>query len=382
MPFYMNEPTFNGSNISFSWDQSESLIGQSLVYDLDISTTKEFQAGTIVESIKNIAEIQYTLNWTHPAGTYYFRVRSRDVSNPQSWQDAADYDYNLTHDGSYLPIYGVKKMVVTTSGGMTANATDDQASVQLGNTVLVDVLANDSGTGITIAEVDDVWTGSVSIANGQIRYIANGSYTGNINIYYSISDSLGNVDWAKITMNISQSSPIFSAIDDSAIVNVGDTVLVDVLANDSGTGITIAEVDNVWTGSVSIVNGKIKYIASGTYTGTINIYYSISDSASNVDWAKISMNITQGAPTFAANDDSVTVKVGSTILIDALANDTGTGISLSEVDDVWSGSASIVNGKIEYIASGAATSFVNIYYGITDSNGDVDWAKVVVHITQ
>jgi len=278
--------------------------------------------------------------------------------------------------------YFVKKMVVTTSGGMTANANDDQASVQIGNTVLVDVLANDSGTGITIAEVDDVWTGSVSIANGQIKYIASGSYTGNINIYYSISDSAGNVDWAKITMNITQGTLIFAANDDSATVKVGDAVLVDVLANDTGSGISISAVDSVWTGSASIVNGKIKYVASGSYTGTINIYYDITDSAGNVAWAKISMNITQGAPIFAANDDSATVKTGNTILIDALANDTGTGISIYEVDDVWSGSASIVNGKIEYIASGAATSSVNVYYGITNSNGDVDWAKVVVKITQ
>jgi len=83
----------------------------------------------------------------------------------------------------------------------------------------------------------------------------------------------------------------------------------------------------------------------------------------------------------SANNDTATVKQGNTVIIDVLANDTGSGLSIDAVDDVWTGSISSINGKIEYVANGNYTGIVDVWYGAIDSNGDADWAKISINIT-
>lgn len=115
MIFYMNEPQFlANSTIQFSWEKSVSLHAQTISYDLEISTTKEFKPNTIIESIKNISSTRYTLTWSRPKGTYFFRVISRDTANPEKhWQNAANEE--LLFD-NYADLYGVKKLIVTEDG--------------------------------------------------------------------------------------------------------------------------------------------------------------------------------------------------------------------------------------------------------------------------
>jgi len=118
MPFYMDKAQFlSNHQIKFSWTPAVSLNNQAIVYEIEIATTADFKAGTIISKIPNISTTEHTLTWTHPKGQYFFRVRARDAANPQlHWQEATNDDDGLKY-ASGVEIYGVRKMYVAEDGG-------------------------------------------------------------------------------------------------------------------------------------------------------------------------------------------------------------------------------------------------------------------------
>ena len=181
MPFWMDAPIFKPNHdILFQWSESESLTGQTIQYDLEVSTTKDFKAGTIVETKTGISQNKYTLHWTHPKGNYFFRVRARDAYNPQSWQEASNDDDNLVYDGSDLTIYGVKKMYVPTDGDSTPPPSGNVVSNPV-NSILVDGDNSDwNGLQLFATDPDDIPSGVNNIADWSRAGIAHTSQ----NVYF------------------------------------------------------------------------------------------------------------------------------------------------------------------------------------------------------
>jgi hypothetical protein len=97
MPFYMDTPIFENGNIKLDWDPSYDLQGDAIHYDLDISTTPDFQAGTIKLSVQGLTTNSYLTHWEHPAGQYYYRVIARDSA--AHWQNSSEsYTVNEGQD--------------------------------------------------------------------------------------------------------------------------------------------------------------------------------------------------------------------------------------------------------------------------------------------
>ncbi|MEB8433421.1 CotH kinase family protein [Cocleimonas sp. KMM 6892] len=114
MPFYTNTPSIGEDSILFSWEESESLTGQTISYDLELATTPEFTPGTVVEVITGISQLSYRLDWGHPAGTYYSRLTARDSANPQnSWMTSLDSSIQLSN---YESAHGVRALYVNIDG--------------------------------------------------------------------------------------------------------------------------------------------------------------------------------------------------------------------------------------------------------------------------
>ena len=291
MPFTMKKPIFQANNnIKFSWSESISLNNQAIVYDIDIATSKEFAAGTIVESVTNISGTDYTLHWTHALGDYFYRVRSRDANNANHWQEAKNLE--LSYDNG-IELFGVSKITITGIDPVLLQANQDQITATSGIATTIDVVANDTGNNnISISWFDNPSNGSITVVNNKLVYTSNQGFIGTEDLWYQIVDSSGQSDWGNLLITvIAGGNNILHANNDTVTVKRGNTVFIDALANDSGTDITLAEVDDVWSGSISIVNGKIKYVASGNTTSTVDVWYSISD-GNNEDWALISINIT------------------------------------------------------------------------------------------
>ena len=385
MPFYLNEAVNKGNhNYQFKWQKSESLTGQTIEYELEISTDKLFSNGTIIEKISHLSNNQYTLNWTHPAGTYYYRVRARDAANPQKyWQDAQN-DEGLDYNG--LEIYGVRKLIINDGGVTPLKANKDEVNATNGVALSIDVLANDTGTNLTIGWYDEPLNGVMQKQNNKLIYTANQGFSGIEDLWYEIVDASGASTWGQLIINVSAGgggSSILKANKDEITVSSGSTTTIDVLANDTGSNLHIIWYDAPLNGSINQVNNQLVYTANQSFSGTEDVWYKISDASGQTTWGQLLIYVTgSSTPVVKANNDTASVKLGDTILIDVLANDTGSRIVLSEIDEVWTGSIAITNGQIKYTANGTYTGTVNTWYKITDSNGNNgSWAKISITIT-
>ena len=154
------------------------------------------------------------------------------------------------------------------------------------------------------------------------------------------------------------------------------------LANDTGASLTLGWFDEPLNGTMVISNNKFTFTPDPNFTGTEDLWYEVRDSSGQTDWGNLVITVTpSGNVVLKANNDTATVKLGNTVSINVLANDTGNNLTLYAVDDVWTGSISIVNSKVEYVASGNDAGHVNVWYGVKDSYGDEDWAMITISIT-
>lgn len=85
------------------------------------------------------------------------------------------------------------------------------------------------------------------------------------------------------------------AINDSASVQPNMTVYVPVLANDTGSGLTITATGSLTAGSVSIVSGGINYTAPW-YAGAQSFTYTITDSQSRTATGSVSIDVWELTP--------------------------------------------------------------------------------------
>jgi len=215
--------------------------------------------------------------------------------------------------------------------------------------------------------------------------------SGAINAYEVISATEISLDFPSIiehpmtnlTIDCSNTPPPTLTVNKDEVSAVsGTATTIEVLANDTGTALTLGWFDEPLNGTMIISNNKFTFTADPNFTGTEDLWYEVRDSSGQTDWGNLIITVTSsGNVTVTANDDTATVKLGNTVSVNVLANDTGSNLTLYAVDDVWTGLISIVNGKVEYVASGNYTGNINVWYGVTDSNGNEDWAMIALSIT-
>ena len=303
-------------------------------------------------------------------------------------------------------------------------AQNDVATVDEDSSVIIDVLSNDSdldGDSLTVTTASAA-NGSVVInIDGTVTYTPNADFNGQDTISYEISDGQGGTATAEaaVSVNVPNDAPV--AQDDSATVNEGASVIIDVLANDSDLDgdsliVTTASAAN---GSVVInIDGTVTYTPNANFYGQDTIAYEISDGNGGTATADVLVAVNalnNTAP--VANDDEATVQAGSNTVIANLlfipgagfvdgrlmSNDfdpDGDSLSITKVEgQTMSGQAITVPGSnggfftvystgmaefdattgFENIAQGnSATS--SITYTISDGKGGTDSATVTVTI--
>lgn len=181
------------------------------------------------------------------------------------------------------------------------------------------------------------------------------------------------------------------AVNDEAETFVNLAIDIDVLANDTDDGGTInpGSLNIVYpgsTGTVSIVDGKIRYVPNTGFVGTDYITYNVKD-----EWEAISntgtvtITVKPGSPLPIAGDDNfstarnVTLTVGS-----VLDNDTGDG-TLTCVPETKATSA---GGSVQIYSSGSfvytpPTNYVGadgFDYTLKDSNDNTDTGHVNITV--
>lgn len=173
------------------------------------------------------------------------------------------------------------------------------------------------------------------------------------------------------------------AKDDTATTVADSKVIIDVLTNDTDANndtLTISSFDDTSTegGSVSLVDGKLSYIPKAGFTGTDTFNYIISDGRGGTDTATVAITVnTNGSGENQkpiAATDYVTVAMGGTVTINALANDSdadGDTLTITSADEtsVKGGSISLVDGELSYTAPDGYNGVDTFNYTISDGRG-------------
>ncbi|GAB3462766.1 hypothetical protein GCM10027321_24720 [Massilia terrae] len=275
---------------------------------------------------------------------------------------------------------------------------DTGAVLEDGGAVIVNVLANDTdvdaGDTQALVSVDSTGTvGSVNIVDGKVVYDPGAHFqslgagaTTTDTFSYTMKDSGGLTSTGTVTMTITGVNDAPVAVADSGkAIEDGGPVVVDVLANDTdvdaGDTKTLVSVDATGTvGSVSIVDGKVKYDPGSHFqelgagaTATDTFSYTIKDSAGVTQTAKVTMTIDGANDAPVAQPDSAMVNEKAAVVIDTLANDTdvdaGDVKTITSVDkaSALGASIAIVDGKVQYTANADSMDLLTQGQSLTDS---------------
>ena len=265
------------------------------------------------------------------------------------------------------------------NGIVLINAVDDAATTLAGTPVTINILANDTGTALTVTQATNPSNGNAVInSNNTITYTPNANFAGSDSFTYRITDSFGQT--ATATVRITVNPPGLNAVDDAATTAAGTPVTINVLANDAGTGLTVAQVTNPSNGSAVISGNAVIYTPNANFAGADTFTYTIRDSFGQSDTAIV--RVTVIAPALEAVDDTATTPAGTPVTIPVLANDVGTGLTLVQAGNPGHGSATISAGNT--ITYTSASNFIGVdafTYTITDGIS-IDSATVTVTVTR
>ena len=139
---------------------------------------------------------------------------------------------------------------------------------------------------------------AVTLANGIMQISAPPDALGTqVAIGFTATDTRGETGQGTVTVQVvGPTQPEPAAIDDEAVANRGEAVLIDVVANDVDpldAGLTIVSVDASW-GNASIADEVVRF-SPGDRVGTATIAYTIRDAAERLASARITVD-TVGVP--------------------------------------------------------------------------------------
>ncbi|MCK5831721.1 MAG: CotH kinase family protein [Methylococcales bacterium] len=110
MGFWVDKAQLSGNKLSMEWTSSYDLQGDNIKYDIQIATSPDFSASTIVAEIKGLSTTKYDYNWSLPENDYYLRIIARDDDNPSKhWQFS--YDEYIVNKNVYPGVVSLQGQV-------------------------------------------------------------------------------------------------------------------------------------------------------------------------------------------------------------------------------------------------------------------------------
>ncbi|MDK1286728.1 Ig-like domain-containing protein [Pseudoalteromonas umbrosa] len=223
-------------------------------------------------------------------------------------------------------------------------AVNDTASTSQDIPVDIDVLSNDSDSdGSLVFSSIEITTnpenGQVSLnsSDGILVYTPSSGFSGTDSFQYRVQDNEGlvsNIASVTVTVQAVNQAPVANG--DSAQVEIGASVVVVVLDNDTDAdgmidGSTVEVVANPSKGTVNVEStGEILYVHTGTAVGTDSFSYRVRDddgALSNI--ALVSINIVEPDTTPVASADTASLDKNTSVMIDVLSNDDAKGQTLN-----------------------------------------------------
>ncbi|MBL8821071.1 MAG: tandem-95 repeat protein [Planctomycetia bacterium] len=323
-----------------------------------------------------------------------------------------DGTVTYVHDGSNTTSDSFTYTISNTNGKTSQEATvsititpvndppaalNDTATVAEGGTVSINVASNDSDSDGTLALnsitiVQQPANGSVTVNNnGTVSYTHNGSETTTNTFTYTIKDNLGatsNTATVNITITPVNDPPV--AVNDTATVDEGGSVIINVASNDTDpensldlTSIVI--VAQPANGSVTVNNnGTVTYLHNNSNTTTDSFTYTIKDTQGTTsNTATVTITVTPQADDPIAVNDAANVDEGGNVVINLASNDSDPDGSLDLTTIIITqqpahGSIQVNNdGTVTYLHDGSESTTDSFQYTIKDTEGNTSNAATV-----
>jgi hypothetical protein len=271
-------------------------------------------------------------------------------------------------------------------------ARNDMATVSSGTSVSIDVLANDNdpeGGTLSLTSVSAPTNGTAVISGNQINYTPAPGFVGVDTFGYSVSDGQGGSASALVTVTVDaliNHPPVIR--DDAASVMFGQSVTVNVLANDSdpdGDELSVVGVGTPSNGSALLSGNVVTYVPAQGFSGQDSFTYTASDGrgAEGTATVRITVAMQVNRNPVAVNDSAATS--GAPVLINVLANDSdpdGDPLSIVSVTTpINGGSAVRIGNSVNYTPVGGFVGVDRFSYTISDGRGGTATAVVTVNVT-
>ena len=264
-------------------------------------------------------------------------------------------------------------------------ARDDHAGAAQRARAAIAASANDGdpdGDVLVVATVGAPAHGTTAPgADAKIRYSPDAGFTGDDSFSYTIRDPAGNTATATVTVTVGGGSGP-SAANDSAEVAEDEAVTVDVLANDTGSGLTVTQVGAPVHGTTSAGVDGVTYTPDADFAGEDSFAYSACDAGATCVSAVVQVTVTPTTDPPVALDD-VRTATGA-ITLDPLLNDVdvdGDTLSVTTVGPPLAGEATLdADGRVTYTPTPGFVGFDAFDYAIEDSGGGTASARVIVWV--
>ena len=282
-------------------------------------------------------------------------------------------------------------MNVSVGDNQSPNATDETATTDEDTPVTVSVLDGDidpDGDPLVVVDVGDPLNGSVVINNdGTVTYTPDPNFSGTEDFTYTVCDDGPACTIASVTVTVAPIDDAPIAVDDAVSATPGQTLTIDVLANDlevDGEDLTITQiVQGGGQGTATIENGTVSYVTNGDGAGVDTVVYEVCDPQNNCAQATIRVTIGDDDNVVPdANDDEAETPPGASVLIDVIANDTDedpSALRIVELQQPARGDARIEDGQVRYTPDPGFTGDDTFEYEVCDAQGACDRATVTGH---
>lgn len=402
-------------------------VGQTTTYDLVISATNTganpLQGAVVTDTLPSYATIISTsttsgsisssgqlVTWDPasitPGGTETATIR---VSVRPDGSDAGSnltlnagatgtgHDANTgnsTSDTSNQIVVGP----VSGSAGSPPVGTDDSTTTPEDQSMVIDVLANDTDpdndpltvTGILSTPSD----GSASIgAGGNITYTPTANFDGQDSFTYEVCDdqSPSLCDSATVTVTVSPVNDAPVAGPDSATVQEDGSTDISVLTNDSdleGHALSVTSVTQGASGTVSINgDGTVSYVPDPDFTGSDSFTYTVCDDGtpSRCDTTTVSVTVSPLNDAPVASDDLASTFRGEAVSVPVLDNDSDIETSqgalvIASAGGASHGSVTIQGSEILYTPVVGYVGSDSFTYAMEDEEGATSTATVDVTV--
>jgi VCBS repeat-containing protein len=404
-----NAPVAIDDHVSINEDTGTYSSGAASVKDNDFDF--EGQALTVTAGVFAGTYGTLTLNAN---GTYSYTLSASAQALAQGENVTDSFNYTLS-DGHHHSDTGA--LVFHIAGVNDAPVAHADTAAGAENEILaIDVLANDTdvdhGATLTlIAASVPAGQGSASVVGDQVQFdpgsdfdhLAEGA-TATVTINYTIQDEHGATSSSTIAVTVTGTNDGPVANSDSASADENQTILIDVLANDTdvddGHVLTVTDASTAaGEGSASVVSNQVQFdpgtdfdhLAEGA-TATVEISYSMQDEYGATASSTVEVIVTGTNDGPVASADETSTDENEPIVIDVLAND-------SDVDDgavltvtaasapAGQGTAGVVSNQVQfdpgtdfdYLAEGE-TAVVVISYSIEDEHGSPSSSTVTITV--